>query len=142
MRMLIPSLPVLAALATVIMTTAACGGPAAGGQASAGSCGGNGSGYLASAKVAFIGDMLPGAHDDSGLLTSPAKVRVVRYLKGHGPAVVTVETGVTTNDDGTAVNAEGVQAKAGERWTIYARSASMPYQTDVCSGSAQDASGH
>jgi hypothetical protein len=70
------------------------------------------------------------------VLTSPARVRVVRYLKGSGPAEVTVITAVTRDGSGVVGNGEGITPHAGERWMIYTTSRAMPYQTSVCGGSA------
>jgi hypothetical protein len=66
------------------------------------------------------------------VLVSPARVRVTRYLKGSGPAVISVVTGVTRA--GRVVNADGIDPLAGQRWEIYTRSRQMPYQTSICDG--------
>lgn len=71
----------------------------------------------------------------SGILLSPARIHVTRYLKGHGPAVVTVKTGYTREGGGGIINGEGVTPKTGEHWMIYATSARRPYATSVCGGS-------
>src|SRR4051794_25995679 len=74
------------------------------------------------ARVVFVGVMLPGPStqmDGRGELFSPAKVRVTRYLKGHGPSTVRVETGITQTDDGRWVgNSEGINPRAGQHWKI------------------------
>ena len=96
------------------------------------------SAYLASAKIVFVGVMLSGptvSLGQSQVLTSPARVRVTRYLKGDGPRVVTVVTGVTQAGNGAAVSEDGIQALAGQRWQIYATTRKMPYQTSICDGS-------
>ena len=83
--------------------------------------------------------MLPGPDAEVGsskALTSPARVRVIHWLKGHGPRVVTVTTGAARNGAGVAVNSDAILPMAGQRWVIYATSHQMPYQTSVCSGSA------
>jgi hypothetical protein len=127
----------------VLAMLAGCGSNGAATVSSGGACGGpvspSASQYLASATVAFVGVMLPGSDVNVGsgqALTSPARVRVVRWLKGSGPSVVTVATGVTRNSAGVAENEEGIMPRAGQRWVIYATSKQMPYQTSVCSGSA------
>jgi hypothetical protein len=87
----------------------------------------------------FVGVMLPGptvSMAQGNVLTSPARVRVVRYLKGDGPRVVTVVTGVSKNGSGVAVSEDGIQALAGQRWQIYVTTGKMPYETSICSGSA------
>src|ERR1700726_1817047 len=61
--------------------------------------------YLAWAKIVFVGVMLPGPTVSMGqgdVLTSPARVRVVRFLKGDGPGVVTVVSGVAKAGSGAA----------------------------------------
>jgi hypothetical protein len=86
----------------------------------------------------FVGVMLPGPTVSMGqddVLTSPARVRVVKYLKGDGPRVVTVVTGVTQAGSGVAVSEDGIQALAGQRWQIYATTRNMPYQASICAGS-------
>ena len=65
-------------------------------------------------------------------LLSPAKVRVSRYVKGDGPKLVRVVTGVVSTE---VVNSEGIEPHAGERWLIYSSSTRIPYQTSVCDGS-------
>ena len=49
------------------------------------------------------------------VIRSPAKVRVSRYVKGDGPEVVRVVTGVVSAN---FVNAEGIEPQAGQRWFI------------------------
>jgi len=91
--------------------------------------------YLARARVIFVGIMLAGRTADVGgvrVLVSPARVRVMRYLKGGGPGIVTVATGVTS---GNAVNEDGIEPQAGQSWKIYTLSQRMPYQTSICDGS-------
>jgi len=92
--------------------------------------------HLANAQIAFLGTMLPGPTVKLGgqqVLLSPARVRVTRYLKGTGPATVTVTTAISHTSD--TANAEGIQPQAGQRWTIYTSSRHMPYQTSICDGS-------
>jgi hypothetical protein len=96
------------------------------------------SSYLASARVAFTGVMLPGPAVSTGqgsVLVSPARVRVTRYLKGSGPPIVTVVTAVILNDGGFSVSEDDIQPQAGQFWRIYAASQHMPYQIAACSGS-------
>lgn len=55
--------------------------------------------YLDRARTVFIGTALPGptanAGSASAVLVSPAHFRVLSYLKGDGPRVVTVQTALT-----------------------------------------------
>jgi hypothetical protein len=93
---------------------------------------------LAGAKVAFIGVMLPGAAVKTGtgnVLVSPAKARVIRYLKGTGPSMVTIETGVRKSGGDVITNEDGIEPVAGQQWKIYTSSEHIPYQTSVCIGS-------
>ncbi len=97
--------------------------------------------YLAGARVVLLGAMLPGRAVDLGghrVLLSPARVQVIRYLKGSGPRVVSVVTGITS---GNVVGEDGIEPVAGQHWKIYTQSQRMPYQTSICQGTepAQDA---
>jgi hypothetical protein len=86
--------------------------------------------------VVFVGTMLAGGAANLGghsVLVSPARVRVSHYLKGAGPHVVSVATGVTGG--GHVVSEDGIEPRAGQQWTIYTRSPRMPYQTSLCDGS-------
>jgi hypothetical protein len=82
--------------------------------------------------------MLSGAtlpHTD-GILASPARVRVEHYLKGSGPASVTVQTAIKAVSSTTEqVSEDGIQPRTGEYWRIYASTASQPYATSICLGS-------
>ena len=81
--------------------------------------------------------MLAGQTTDLGglrVLISPARVRVIRYIKGSGPRVVTVVTGVSTGD---VIAEDGIEPRAGQRWTVYASTLRMPYQTSICNGTRQ-----
>jgi hypothetical protein len=69
---------------------------------------------------------------DHLVLLSPAKVRVSRYLKGHGPRVVRVRTAAASAN---AFGGEGIEPQAGQRWLIYSPSKSSPYDTNICAGS-------
>jgi hypothetical protein len=108
-------------------------------QGTAASCAGlTPSQRFAAAKVVFDGTMLSGATVPSanGILASPARVRVEHYLQGSGPAVVTVQTAIKNlRSRGTRVSEDGIRPRAGERWRIYASSASEPYSTSICLGS-------
>lgn len=127
-------------LSGVMLTACAGAGGTAGGSASAGSCtGGTASAYLARARVVFIGTALPGPVLDAGsagaVLASPARFAVVRYLKGSGPRVVTVTTALSGRGDAVIADEDGIEPRAGQRWTIYTTSLRMPYATSICGGS-------
>jgi hypothetical protein len=90
---------------------------------------------LAQARVVAAGLMLPGPTVRLGgrdVLISPARMRVRRYLKGSGPAIVRVQTGVVGPG---SMGEDGIDPAAGERWTIYTRSRRQPYATGICEGS-------
>lgn len=89
------------------------------------------------ARLVFDATMLPGPTVHEGrrrVLSSPAHVRVSRYLKGHGPPVVRVQTGLMRAGSGVTVGGEGIEPTAGQRWRIYAQG-SQPLATSVCLGS-------
>jgi hypothetical protein len=92
--------------------------------------------YLNDARLVFEGVMLAGPTATVGgrqVLAGTARVRVIRYVKGHGPAVVTVTSGV--NQAGNGANSEGIEPEIGQRWMIFTASVHMPYETSICSGS-------
>lgn len=95
---------------------------------------------LAAAHRVFVGVMLPGPSTRLGprrVLGSPARMRVERYLKGHGPRVVRVDTAVTIESNATRVQEDGIEPRAGERWKIYTQSRSQPFDTSICAGSTR-----
>lgn len=65
-------------------------------------------------------------------LTSPARMRVLRYVKGSGPTVVSVGTAVTR---GGRITEDGIVPHRGERWEIFSDSQRSPYATSICDGS-------
>jgi len=69
--------------------------------------------------------------------TGVQRFRVLRYLKGGGPAVIRVATGVARNADGSgSTSSEGVVVHRRERWRIFARGSSRRIlRTSVCDGS-------
>jgi hypothetical protein len=89
---------------------------------------------FAAARLVFVGRMLPGPATRFGVLRSPARIRVDRYLKGHGPRIVKVDTAVT---DATTIVEDGISPRAGQRWKIYTSSRRQPFQTSICAGSGR-----
>jgi hypothetical protein len=92
---------------------------------------------LAIARLVFVGRARPGptAHvDGRNVLISPARFRVLRYIKGHGPANLRVYTAVPANG---VVSEDGIEPRAGESWRIYTSSRHGPYNTNICLGSRQ-----
>lgn len=135
-------LAIMAAALLMLTAAAGCSGPGSASGSSGGACGDPSSptaaSHLESATVAFIGIALPGSAVTEGsgrTLVSPARFRVLKWLKGSGSAVVTVKTGVTRNSNGFATGEDGIMPVAGQKWTIYATSQQMPYETSICFGS-------
>jgi hypothetical protein len=128
-------------------TLAACGAVAnAGGspagaqtQAGAASCAAlTPAQQFKAAHVVFDGTMLSGPTVLVGgrpALRSPARVRVIRYLKGHGPVVVRVETGSAAAGGGIVVSEDGIEPLAGQSWRIYSDASRQPFTTSICAGS-------
>jgi len=117
--------------------TAACGASGSGSGTGASCAVASPGQYLADAHIALIGMMLPGQTVKIGnrnVLLSPARVHVVRYLKGTGPAIVTVTTEVSS---GNVVSSEGIDPQPRERWQIFSPSKTMPLDTSDCAGSKQ-----
>ena len=95
---------------------------------------------FADARRVFVGRMLPGPTVRVGsrrVLGSPARMRVTRYLKGHGPRTVKVDTAVTIEPGGISGNEDGIEPQAGQRWKIYTPSSRQPFATSICAGSAR-----
>jgi hypothetical protein len=90
---------------------------------------------FAAARRVFVGVMLPGPATQAGVLGSPARMRVARYLKGDGPRVVRVDTALRIEPGGITGSSEGIEPKAGQRWKIYTDSRRQPFDTSVCAGS-------
>src|SRR5690348_8692448 len=92
---------------------------------------------FAAARLVFVGVMLPGPATQDGVLGSPARMRVERYLKGHGPRVVRVDTALRIEPGGITGGSEGIFPRAGERWKIYTGSRRQPFATSICGGSSR-----
>ncbi|HKO26518.1 MAG TPA: hypothetical protein VJU80_03605 [Solirubrobacteraceae bacterium] len=90
---------------------------------------------FAAARRVFVGVMLPGPATQGGVLGSPARMRVARYLKGHGPRTVRVDTALRIEPGGITGGSEGILPRAGERWKIYTDSRRQPFATSICGGS-------
>ena len=137
-----PAVLVFSAAAMMLVACASTGSSAGTGSdsGSGASCiAASPSAELAWARVVFVGTALPGPAADAGsagaVLASPARFRVARYLKGSGPSEVTVQTALTTDGNGIIANEDGIEPRAGQRWTIYTTSQRMPYHTSDCAGS-------
>jgi hypothetical protein len=92
---------------------------------------------FAAARRVFVGVMLSGPTAQRGVLGSPARMRVERYLKGRGPEIVRVETAVTIESDAIGIAEDGIDPRTGERWKIYTQSPRQPFATSICSGSTR-----
>jgi hypothetical protein len=92
---------------------------------------------FAAARVVLVGVMLPGPATHTGVLVSPARMRVERYLKGRGPRVVKVATAVRIEGGSTAVAEDGIEPRAGERWKVYTQSLRQPFDASLCAGSTR-----
>jgi hypothetical protein len=130
----------VAALAVACSSPARVSSERSGNGSSAGLCAAaTSSEYFAEARIAFSGTMLAGPVADLGghrVLVSPARVRVTRYLKGNGPKIVMVATGVLPGGgSGADVSEDGIQPRAGQHWKIYTSASRMPYDTSICDGS-------
>ena len=88
----------------------------------------------ARAQVIFDGFVLEGP-----TATGVQRFRVIRYLKGRGPRIVRVATGVVRRPDGTgSTTSVSIHAERGERWRIFGRgSAYRLVRSTVCDGSRQ-----
>ena len=86
----------------------------------------------ARATVIFNGVALEGP-----TATGVQRFRVNRYLKGSGPKVVRVATGVVRNPDGSgSITSVSLMVKRGEHWRIFARGkAAKVLESNQCSGS-------
>jgi hypothetical protein len=94
--------------------------------------------HRAQADVVFGGIFLRGPAT-RGMLLSPARFRVVRYLKGRGPRRVRVQTAVRKLGGDTYVwMSEGIDPRAGERWRIYGfKARNGVVRTSLCAGSGR-----
>lgn len=92
---------------------------------------------FSAARSIFDGTMLPGptVPGTGGVLASPARVRVDHYVKGTGPSVASVETGVTAAGGAQSATEDGIQPHAGEHWQLFTSNSSQPYATSLCAGS-------
>ena len=85
------------------------------------------------ADVAFEGVALPSA---DGYVNEPMHFKVVRYLKGTGPAVVVVRGGVGhLPDDSFSMTSVSIDPGVGEMWVVYASEFNGQLGTSVCQGS-------
>lgn len=92
----------------------------------------------ANASVILVAQALDGPAAAGRLLT-PARFRVLRYIKGTGPPVVQVETELarrTGSGGATSAASEEISPRPGDVWKIYAqRSPNGILTTSICAGS-------
>lgn len=88
------------------------------------------------AKIAFVGKALAGSRVGE-VLESPARFRVLEYLKGSGPDVVRVSTCCEQQGRLASIMSEGIDPKAGQVWAIFSweESTGGVIGTSVCDGS-------
>ncbi len=81
--------------------------------------------------------ILDGVALEGPTVTGIQRFRVMRYLKGQGPAIVRVSTGTIRRADGSgSTSSVSLIVKRGERWRIFARgSVRKILQTNLCDGS-------
>lgn len=93
---------------------------------------------FASAPIVLRGTMLPGPTVSTNgqlVLLSPARMRVSRYLKGHGPSIVKVQTAIARTATGYSTGEDGIQPIAGQHWLIFSTGSRQPLDTSICDGS-------
>lgn len=80
---------------------------------------------------------LPGRVDPQGVLLSPARFTVLRYVKGRGPRTIAVQTTVAATPTGAyAYSEDGIAPRPEERWRLYGRRTRKgTLTTSTCSGS-------
>jgi hypothetical protein len=69
------------------------------------------------------------------VLLSPARMRIIRYLKGHGRAIITVHTAVTKHGTTVTESEDAIAPVAGQRWHLFLTGRRQPYRTSICAGS-------
>jgi hypothetical protein len=90
------------------------------------------------ASVIFEGVVMPGPVATVGghsVALSPARLQVTHYLKGDGPTIVMVSTGVSGKNGVVTVTEDGILPIVNQTWKIYATSVGQPFQTSICAGS-------
>lgn len=85
---------------------------------------------LANADIVFDGLVIRGPF-------SPARLKVLRYMKGSGPTELLVETGSRRNSDATiTASSTGISPHPGETWRIYGLgTVKGTVTTSACAGS-------
>jgi hypothetical protein len=91
---------------------------------------------FARADVVFVGVAQRGPVATNGLLTTPVRFKVVRFLKGSGPSVIQVAGGPRTEGIGFIdLAGAGVRTRAGQKWVVYAKGSSAGIvETSSCYG--------
>ncbi len=129
----------ISGLACACGPSAQAGVPAGGTRAVAASCVGlTARQEFKAARLVFDGTMLSGPTvmaSHRQVLSSPARLRVTKYLKGRGPRIIRVATAVTSTTRGVTVNSEGILPIVGQRWRIYTGRWRQPLPTSDCNGS-------
>lgn len=97
------------------------------------SCVRNPAAAMRRAPTVFLALALAGP-SRNGALVSPARMQVLRWIRGHGPRVVQVTTGMSA---GGRIAEDQIVPHHGERWRIVSLSRSSPYSTSACLGSTR-----
>lgn len=92
----------------------------------------------AEARLVVLARALAGPTVGSGprsVLISPARMRVMRYLKGHGPRIIKVQTAVTKHSTTVTEVEDAISPAAGQGWKLFLTGQRPPYRTSICAGS-------
>jgi hypothetical protein len=91
----------------------------------------------AEARLVVLASALAGPTVGSGprsVLLSPARMRIIRYLKGHGPRIIKVQTAVTKHGASVTEVEDAIAPVAGQRWKLFLTGRRAPYRTSTCAG--------
>jgi hypothetical protein len=134
-------IPLLASSAAILTGCAAGAGAAENpvrGAAAASCAAQTNAQQFARARLVVIATALSGPTLRTGsrrVLVSPARMHLIRYLKGHVPKILPVRTAFTVHGRTVSGSGECISPSAGERWKLYLSGRRSPYQTSVCAGS-------
>ncbi|HEY2769129.1 MAG TPA: hypothetical protein VGI87_01065 [Solirubrobacteraceae bacterium] len=90
------------------------------------------------ARLVVLANALAGPTARRGaknVLLSPARMRIIRYLKGHGRSTITVQTAVTKHGTTVTESEDAIEPVAGQRWHLFLTGRRQPYRTSICAGS-------
>lgn len=90
------------------------------------------------ARLVVLAKALAGptvGREAKNVLLSPARMRIIRYLKGHGRSIITVQTAVTKHGTTVTESEDAIAPVAGQRWHLFLTGQRQPYRTSICAGS-------